>query len=287
MQNVLPVPFAIQIITRLVSIALVITLVLVLPPATALLLFFALALGHMTMAFLYQRDAKKWSYKKLLLAAAGFCVLAIFCNVYPTLGFVVANFTFVFHMLWDEAHLFNRPTSRTRTLEMLPFLVLWGSLFLQVAFGYELFMTAYVISGILVLARIAMLVLAEAKPDIVSYMLWGWTLLALVGSLIVQQVGMLVPASLWFFGLVTVHFFIWYGDYFLRVMNDTGRRTTYLRRVLVTNATSIALALVFVFMSAPVLAIFFSIGFANAWSILHILSSIRFATFRTSFGFAA
>lgn len=284
MRSVLQAPFAGQILIRLCSVVLVIILVATLPHRTALLLFFALALGHMAMAFLYQRDAKKWNRRKLLLAGIGFCGLAIVCNVYPTIGFIVANLTFVFHMLWDEAYLFNRPTSRIRTLEMLPFLVLWGSIFIYVAFGKAYFPEAYIVAAFLFLIQILAYRYLSQKPDIVTYVLGGWASLALVACLIVQNMGMLVPASLWFFGLVTTHFFIWYGDYFGRVAGNLARKNVYLQRVLVTNTVSLGLAGVFLFTGFAPLALFFSIGFANAWSLLHILSSIRFATLRSSFG---
>jgi hypothetical protein len=197
---------------------------------------------------------------------------------------MAANFTFVFHMLWDEAHLFNKPTSRLRTLEMLPFLVLWSAIFLHAAYYASFFTEAYVIAGIFIAIRIIMALRSSRRPDVVSYILAGWTFLAFGACVIVESAGMLVPATIWFFGLVTVHFFIWYGDYFRRVASHKDRRTTYVRRTLLTNGVSALIAIAFAVTSAPIFLIFFSVAFANAWSLLHILTSIRFATFRSSFG---
>jgi|GEM_PF-1649961 len=280
-------PFTPQLIIRVISVLLVVLIVVLFSHDTTLLVFFALALGHITMAFLYQRDAKKWNQTKLILAILGFAALAVFCNLYTTLGFIAANIAFVFHMLWDEVHLFNKKTSLVRTLEMLPFLVLWGSIFIHAASRSNFFFEAYGIAVLCVVVRLLLAFQKQYAMDVATYVLGGWTLLALGGTLIVQHVGLLVPASVWFFGLVTVHFFIWYGDYYRRVAPNIERRYTYIRRTLITNGISGLLAIIFAVTSAPIFLIFFSIGFANAWSLLHILTSIRFATLRGSLGISS
>lgn len=173
-----------------------------------------------------------------------------------------------------------------RTLEILPFQLLWGALFVKAGYNLALFTPAYILVAILIAIRLVLGLRSSGKLDIASYTLLGWTLLAFLGCLLVERVGMPVPASVWFFGLVTMHFFVWYGDYFRRVMSNEERRTRYMYRVLVTNGVSVILALMFALSGTPILAILFSITFANAWALLHILTSLRPSVLRSSLGVA-
>jgi hypothetical protein len=266
---------------RLVSIVAAIAIAVFFPHQTALLVFFALALAHTMMAFLYQRDAGKWNFTKLVITLISFTVLAILCNTWFESFFVVTGIAFALHMMWDEAHLLGKTPSLMRTLEFVPFLALYSAVLFKAAFNSVLFPYAYIVAAATLVVYAIISYNTHTRPDIVSYVYGAWTLLALASCLFVARFGIVVAPGLWFFGLATMHFLIWYGEYYRRVAKDAARRTRYLSRTLITNGIAGTLAFLFSINAAPVLTLFFGVGFVNAWSLVHIFSSIRVSTLKS------
>lgn len=274
--------FRVRIITRVVAVLLAVGITVVFPPQIAMLAYYAFALAHFILAFMYQRDAGKWNQNKLLAGGAFFLIIASVWNVYPTLGFFLTSLAFVIHMMLDETHLLGGTPSRMRTLESLPYVLLWVVISLRIGFEIDIFFWGYFLVGVLVLVRVMFHSIGHAKMDGITATLLTWGFLTMVACVLIQTYGVMVPATLWFFGIANIHFFLWYGDYYFRVAHDATKRITYLRRILVINTLTFFLAGLFSVGAVPILILFFGQAYVNAWSLLHIVSSIRGSTLRTA-----
>lgn len=279
MGETFPSSFIVRALIRLASILLVLAIVFTTSDTVSILTFFAFAMGHVVMAFWYQKDAGKWNEAKVLVSLAVVLILAVICSMWPSTGFVLTSLAFALHMAVDELHLYGGTPSFRRLLEIAPFVTLWSSLALMIGYGWEVSAFAYITVALIIFGYGVFLSVRKQRPDGITFVLAFWAIAALGASLFIGSFGVMVASTVWFFGLATIHFLIWYGDYYLKVRNDPLKKTRYVRRTVITNAIAFFLAFLYGQGLTIPLAILFSAAFVNAWSLVHIGSSFRVSTF--------
>jgi hypothetical protein len=271
------------VLVRLVAVGIAVLLVTGFSLYHVSLIYLVLAFGHLALAFWYQREAGKWEGRRFWYGIALLVLLVVASSHSFELFLLFTNFIFSVHMMLDETHLLGGKPSLIRTLEGAPFVLLYTQLFAWALFGVSYVVPALGIVVAILLSYVVLSFRLRRTPDRVSIGNFAWGGIALALTAAVSVFGPFIAPYVWFYALGMVHFFIWYGEFFRKVAHDAPRKTRYLSRVLAMNIVGAILLVIFLHARAPVLALLFAPVFVNAWTVWHIITSIRGSTVRASF----
>jgi hypothetical protein len=265
---------------RIVSAALTLICIFLLPPFVVVPFFIALGLGHFALAFWYQKSAGRWGIPAIGILLLLFALIAFAVNATSTsLFFVITGIYTSLHMAWDEVHLLKGAHSLFTTLEMLPFVTLYGGLLIDANFDTHLFVAATIIAAAeLIVYAVFSLIYRRALNGISLVNLgWGIFALSVYTSFLFSQG---IAPAIWFLGLAVIHYFIWYGEYAYKVAGNPERRATYYRRVALVNIVLFIALVAWMNGFFPVGGIIFIPTFFYVWAFLHVTSSTRLADMR-------
>lgn len=264
-----------SILIRVVSVVLILACLFFLPERVCMFLFITLGLAHFGIAFWYQCGAGRWKLPSVGLLFLAFAGISFLVNAtYTAWFFVLTGVYTTLHMAWDEVHLLKGTHSLYTTLELAPFVVLYGGLLTDANFGTSFFvpalsvsLTCFAVYGILSLSR-------RRPPNGVSFVNLGWGVFAFAVYLSFLF-STNVPPYLWFLGLAVVHYFIWYGEYARKVSTDTSRKKTYYFRIITVNVVLFAGLLAWLSTGFALGGILYAPTFFYAWAFLHVTTSLR------------
>lgn len=272
---IVPAGYRLSLIIRVVAVVLTLSVIFLFSEQTVASLFIILGLAHFALAFWYQKGAGRWKVPAIGLLIFSFALLAFLVNATSTAWFFVLTGIYTsLHMAWDEVHLLKGKHSLVRTLEYLPFVILYGGLLTDANFGTNFFIPALSISIFVLIGYGAVSWFKKQKPDSISLVNLSWGVFAFVVYLsYLASSG--VPAYIWFLGLAVVHYLIWYGEYARKVAHNPERRKTYYRRVFLVNGLLFAGFFLWSFGGVSLGSILYAPVFFYVWAFLHVTTSTR------------
>jgi hypothetical protein len=261
------------ILIRLVSAAIIIFFIAVSPYAALPITAVSLGQGHFILAYLYQAKGGHFHRAKLiLLLVSGLAIIAVGYYVSIAALAFINGVGFVAHFSIDEARFWGGKHSLYTTLESLPFITIVTGIFAEGYLIRDWFRPIMVIAAALALVYVVVVVYKWRSPNITSYALYVWTVIALVSYFYVRFAPARAAAVFWVIALM--HFLIWYGFYLYKLRGTPSART-FLFEMLAINIPLIVLAVIWDFTSyLPVLGLVFGVGY-YFWALLHGISSLR------------
>lgn len=268
-------PLLSSLFIRIGSVALAAVLACLLAPPQMLLAMVVFGQGHFLLAYLYQFEGGHLGPRRLIVLAA---VLALVwwvgCHIPLEVFGFLTGLGFLIHFSIDEARLLNGAHSLFTSLEAIPFIAIYGAIIAQAYLGITVMPFAMLIAILAVVVYGVLCRQYRRKPNATTYAFIGWTLLSLVLYLCVDQV-FSIPAIVWFWGLVIVHYAIWYAVYWYKLQHRHEIRTRYVWRVVLLNVGLMLAAYVWLAGRAPFLALIFAPLAFNVWTFMHGLASLR------------
>jgi hypothetical protein len=268
-------PLSIAIGIRVVSVVLALVLVCLLPQQAMLFAVIVLGWGHFLLAYIYQAEGGHLGYRKIAFLAAMLVFFTWAGLTLPTAVFsVLTTIAFLLHFAIDEPRLLGTKHSIYTTLEALPFVLIYSALLLQVLLNSHNFFLA---CGLVVLILVGYAWLSyknKRKPNRTSYSYLAWLLLT-IGVYIVSFTIPTVTILQLFAGLVIVHYLIWYGFYWFKLINKTFIQREYVLRAVLINILVAIFASFWLIGAAPIFSLFFTVTAFNVWTFLHGVSSTR------------
>ncbi|MGH7175724.1 MAG: hypothetical protein ACREGR_05210 [Minisyncoccia bacterium] len=259
---------------RVVALMVAFAFVLLLPPYPLWLAVVVLGQGHFFLAYLYQIEAGKWTPRRTAILFAWFALILWALVQFPV---VVAAFItgvgFLVHFALDEARLLSEKPTLYTTLESMPFVALYSALLSDALLKTHLFWPVFfgalgiiALYGIVVIAR-------RRKPNAASYAFAGWFLVTLV----VHALWPTAPSFplIFFWGLVLVHYSIWYGVYWFRLEKQPARRTDYIQRVALVNVFLVLPLFLWTLGGVSFLFLLFAPIMFDVWTFHHGIASLR------------
>ncbi len=266
------------ILVRVISVIITIAVALILPFKLMAFTVIVLGQGHFLLAYWYQAEAGKLDGRKIALLSGGFSFLLWLVLLVPVSYYnFITGAGFLLHFALDEGRLLNKKHSVYTALEALPFMLIYGAM---IAEGYLSLHILPYMAGLSVLAIICYVVLCvrnKRAPTTTSYAFFSWAVLSIILYFLAQK---FVPgyAIMWFWGLILVHYLIWYAVYWFKLSERTEQkpqRTEYIWRVVALNLALVFLAVLYLLNVIPLLDLLFGVGAFNVWTLMHGFSSIR------------
>jgi hypothetical protein len=260
---------------RVVSVAIALALFFILASQTMLFVVIVLGWGHFLLAYIYQAEGGHLGYRKAVILA-GF--LAVFTwaafEVPLSIYVLVTTIAFLIHFAIDETRLMGVRHSLFTTLEALPYIILYSALLMDVLFGLHIFLPSCAAVLVLILGYAYLSYKKKRRPNQASYAFLGWFLLTLAvyGMSLVDP---FISVITLFEGLVIVHYLIWYGFYWFKLMNKTFVQREYVMRAVFLNIFIALLAFLWAIGALPIMAAFFTPLAFYVWTLLHGVASVR------------
>jgi hypothetical protein len=269
------------VIQKVLGLVIVAGTIFFLNPLQIALAFSVLGQGHFLGAYYYQWKAGKMTARWLgvfALMAVVFFTGAVFLERLEFLA-LGASILFFIHHFQDEVTLFGKERSIFRTLEQLPPVLLYSALTADVLLGTALTTLAIYATAVVVALYLVAIIRRLHTPDILSSFLF----LVTAGLALVWFSQIAVAPQILIGSVILFHYVSWYVYFYFRFAPKPERQWAYLQDMVVINI--LALAAFAVWMTAPWaagLSYVFGPAFFYVWAILHILTSVRFADYRST-----
>lgn len=260
--------------TRLVSAALVAAYVWLAPLPLVLAAGIVLGQGHFLLAYWYQADGGKLGSRKVLYLLAALAAVAYVGSVvpFPVFGFLTGA-GFLIHFAIDEARIVGGKHSLYTTLETLPFFIVFVGVLANGHLHQDWFAPVLALAALAVLTYAGLCLAKKRFPNATSYVFYGWTLLTLFAYVGTHGDPALAARVAW--GIIIVHYFVWYGIYWFKLSAKPAERTLYVLRSVLLNALLIFVAAVWYQGVTPVFALLFTPLAFNVWTLMHGFSTLR------------
>ncbi len=271
------------ILVRTLSIALAIGLAFVVSPQLLFLIVVILGHGHFMLAYIYQAEGGHLKSRKMLILVG--CMLALSwlsLLISITLFAFITGFITLLHHAVDEIRFMNVKHSLYTTLESLPFIFVYTSIFADASFHSSTFWFANVLVLAVIVVYATLCVRTKRSPNVSSYASLVWLCITLAASVFYQLHPSYANAWLWFDALVLVHYFTWYGFYWFKLMNKTFVQTEYVLRAAIINIVFLILGVLWLTGGVPILGVLFAPAAFLAWSLLHCIGTYRNYEWATS-----
>jgi hypothetical protein len=240
--------------------------------------------GHFVLAYIYQAESGHLKSHKILMLL-GFLIFFSWCAfVLPLpIATVITAVGFLIHFAIDEPRFMGKKHSLFTTLEASPFVLLYSALLSDVILKTHLFYIAVASVVFLMIVYIWLSYVHKRKPDSVTLFYGWWLALTLLAYWIHASSPTYANGLIWFDCLVIVHYLLWYGFYWLKLLNKTFQQTVYIWRVIAVNLVLAVLGIVWISGAAPVLDLFFAPAAYFVWTFVHGVSSMRKDEYKASF----
>lgn len=262
-------------IEKIISLGVVGTLLFTQSLQTIVYLFIVLGQAHFLIAYIYKYKGKIKNIMPFWYPLILIPLLILGFLGQLELMAILAALTFIIHFAQDEIFLAGKKTSLFTSIEILTLtLVLVGIVI-------DLILMTYLLPYFFAAAIVTLLVYAYliySKNYIfnrVSIYLNSITAILVL----ITFFGIQVPLEKLIGAFILLHYSAWYINYFYKVQSNTFMKSQYFRRVIIVNLISIGLFFIFLQTGLEIFSYFFAIIYFYAWTIIHILVSVRISDY--------